>query len=53
MKIFLVEDDKILNDMIVTSLEVLNHKVTSFDDGKIALDNVSSKYDLYLLDINI
>jgi DNA-binding response OmpR family regulator len=53
MKIFLVEDDEILNDMIVTSLEVLNHKVTSFDDGKIALDNVSSKYDLYLLDINI
>jgi DNA-binding response OmpR family regulator len=53
MKIFLVEDDVILNDIIVTTFQSYKYDITSFNDGKIALDNISTKYDLYLLDINL
>jgi len=53
MKIFLVEDDELLNDIIVTTLEGINYEVSSFNDGKKALDNIHAGYDLYLLDINL
>lgn len=53
MKIFLVEDDELLNDIIVTTLEGISYEVSSFCDGKIALDNIHGGYDLYLIDINL
>jgi len=53
MKIFLVEDDELLNDIIVTTLNSLNYEVHAFSDGKEALKNVHNGYDLYLLDINL
>jgi len=53
MKIFLVEDDELLNDIIVTTLRSLKYEVDTFCDGKEALKNVNNGYDLYLLDINL
>jgi len=53
MRIFLVEDDKILNDIIVSSLKGIECKVSSFNDGIEALDNIHSGFDLYLIDINL
>lgn len=52
MKILLLEDDSILNEAIKNTLESFGYKVDSFFDGEEALDNVSNKYDLYILDVN-
>jgi len=52
MNIFLLEDDYSLNSAIKESLELENHSVESFYDGLEALENLSSLYDLYILDIN-
>ncbi len=53
MKIFLLEDDYILNQSIKESLELESYIVDSFYDGKEALDNILYSYDLYILDINV
>ena len=53
MRIFLVEDDKTLNDILVSSLKGIKCKVSSYNDGTEALDNIHSGYDLYLVDINL
>ncbi len=53
MKIFLVEDDEILNNVIVKTFEGLKYEVNSYYEGSEALLNVNSSYDLYLLDINL
>lgn len=51
MKIFLLEDDFSLNESIKDMLESENFIVDSFYDGKIALDNISGDYELFILDI--
>ena len=54
MKVFLLEDDFSLNKIIKNSLEQKGFYVESFTDGYKAIDNVlKSKYDLYILDINV
>jgi DNA-binding response OmpR family regulator len=53
MKIFLVEDDTTLNDIITSSLKGIKCKVSAYNDGVEALDNIHSGYDLYLIDINL
>lgn len=52
MKVFLLEDDYNLNEAIKDSLEIYNLDVTSFYDGKVAFENLTNSYDIYLLDIN-
>ena len=51
MKIFLLEDDFSLNESIKDMLESENFIVDSFYDGKVALDNISGDYELFILDI--
>lgn len=53
-KILLVEDDTILGETIVDILEDKNYEVVWVKDGKEALDkSFCTKYDLYLLDVNV
>ncbi len=53
-KILLVEDDAILGETIVDILEDKNYEVIWVKDGKQALDkSFCTKYDLYLLDVNV
>jgi len=53
MKIFLVEDDKFLNDMLGTTFSSIGYEIVSFDDGKEAFNNLDVQYDLYIIDINL
>lgn len=53
MKIFLVEDDTLLNEAITATFSSLGYKVTPFDDGKTAFDNIDKSYDLFIIDINL
>jgi DNA-binding response OmpR family regulator len=55
MNILLLEDDISLNKAISKVLNLSNHKVSSFTDGKKVLDDLSNNtiYDLYILDINV
>lgn len=54
MKIFLLEDDFALNKIIKISLQNRGFFVDSFSDGYKAVDVIlNSKYDLYILDLNI
>ncbi len=53
MKIFLVEDDVLLNEAIAVTFSSLGYNVTSFDDGKTAFDNINKSYDLFMIDINL
>ncbi len=54
MKIFLLEDDFSLNKVIKNSLSNKGFFVDSYSDGYKAIDIVlNSKYDLYILDINV
>ncbi len=53
MKIFVLEDNYVLNVSIKESLELEGYTVHSFYDGKDALDNILNFYDLYILDINV
>ena len=53
MKIFLVEDDILLNEAITNTFSSLGYKVTSFDDGKTAFENIDKSYDLFIVDINL
>ena len=53
MKIFLVEDNKPLNDVLSKTLLTLGYDVKSFDDGREAFENILIKYDLYIIDINL
>ncbi len=53
MKIFILEDDYVLNQSIKESLELEGYIVDSFYDGEEALDNILNFYDLYILDINV
>lgn len=54
MKILLLEDDLILNEIITEFLESKNFDVTSTFDGEDALTQLYSNiYDLLLLDVNV
>lgn len=54
MKIFLLEDDFSLNKIIKISLQNRGFFVDSFSDGYKAVDVIlNSKYDLYILDLNV
>ncbi len=53
MKIFILEDDFVLNQSIKESLELEGYSVDSFYDGEEALNNILNPYDLYILDINV
>ena len=50
-KICLVEDEKNLNDLIKTYLEKENYEVTSYYNGKEALNHTKDSFDLWILDI--
>jgi DNA-binding response OmpR family regulator len=54
MKILLLEDDLILNEIILEHLEEKNYEVTSSFDGTQAQELIYSKnFDLLLLDVNV
>lgn len=54
MKIFLLEDELMLNESIQEYLESQGHSVDSFLDGLEAYNNIENKsYDLLILDINV
>lgn len=50
-KICLVEDEKDLNDLILTYLKRDNYEVVNFYNGKDAIDYVGNDVDLWILDI--
>lgn len=53
MKVFLVEDDQILNEAVSSALEGIGFEVDSFFDGQSAFDNISNKYQVFLIDVNL
>lgn len=54
MKILLLEDDTLLNEIIEEFLEELEHDVVSTFDGQDALEEIYEKhFDLLLLDVNV
>ena len=54
MKILLLEDDVILQDIIEEYLIEIGYEVESFYDGEKALDAIGAKnYDMLLLDVNV
>ncbi len=54
MKILLLEDDVILQDIIEEYLVETGYEVESFYDGEKALDAIgNSRYDMLLLDVNV
>lgn len=54
MKIFLLEDEIMLNESIEEYLEAIGHQVESCIDGKEAIDILQEQsFDLLILDINV
>lgn len=53
MKIFLLEDNKRLNETIVKKLEFKGYCVESFEDGAEAMASIDGGYDCFVLDINV
>ncbi len=53
MKVFLVEDNIDLADMLKAYLESEQYAVTSFSSGKEAMANLDGSYDIYVFDIMI
>ena len=53
MKIFLVEDDKFLNEALVDTFSKIDYEVISYNDGKKAFANIDNTFDLYMIDINL
>lgn len=50
-KIYLVEDEENLNDILRSYLEKEGFKVTSFFNGELARNSIDNKPDLWILDI--
>ena len=50
-KICLVEDEKNLNDLIKSYLERAGYEVVQYYNGTDALNHVTDKVDLWILDI--
>ncbi len=54
MKILLLEDDTLLNEIIEEFLEDLNYEYVSTSDGQEALEAIYEEhFDLLLLDVNV
>ena len=53
MKILLLEDDIALNKSIYDAIVYSGYSVDTFFDGNDVIDNLSSIYDLYIMDINV
>ena len=54
MKILLLEDDTLLNEIIEEFLDELNYEVISTFDGQEALEAIYEEhFDLLLLDVNV
>lgn len=54
MKILLLEDDTLLNEIIEEFLEELGHEVVTTFDGQEALEAIyENRFDLLLLDVNV
>lgn len=54
MKILLLEDDTLLNEIIIEFLEELKYEVFTTFDGQEALEAVyENKFDLLILDVNV
>ena len=52
MRILIVEDDRMINDIIARTLRKENYSVDSCFDGQEALDYIfSAEYDVLILDI--
>lgn len=50
-KIFLVEDEKGLSDLITSYIENAGYEITTFDDGLKAKEAINDKPDIWVLDI--
>jgi DNA-binding response OmpR family regulator len=53
MKIFLLEDNKTLNEAIKFKFELKGYKVFSYECGKEAIDNITNGFSCFLLDIHV
>ncbi len=54
MKILLLEDDTLLNEIIIEYLEELDNEVISTFDGQEALESIyENRFDLLILDVNV
>jgi len=53
MNIFLVEDNKDLNQLITKTFENMSYNIVSCEDGKDAFEIVNKLFDLYIIDINL
>ena len=54
MKILLLEDDTLLNEIIEEFLEELDYEVVSTHDGQEALESIyENRFDLLILDVNV
>ncbi len=51
MKIYIVEDEKSLQQLLVTYLVEAGYTVTAFDDGRSAKEHIGDEPDLWILDI--
>lgn len=51
MKIYLVEDEKNLQQLLVTYLVEAGYTVTAFDNGRLAKEAINDQPDLWVLDI--
>jgi len=51
MKIYIVEDEKQLQQLLVSYLVEAGYSVTAFDNGRLAKENIEDEPDLWILDI--
>lgn len=51
MRIYVVEDEKQLKDLLVTYLVEAGYHVTAFDNGRLAKEHIGDDPDLWVLDI--
>jgi len=51
MKIYIVEDEKQLQQLLVSYLVEAGYSVTAFDNGRLAKENIDDEPDLWILDI--
>ncbi len=51
MKVYIVEDEKQLQKLLVSYLVEAGYSVTAFDNGRLAKENIDDEPDLWILDI--
>ncbi|MEA2085018.1 MAG: response regulator [Thermodesulfobacteriota bacterium] len=52
-KILIADDDDLVRDAVIKILEMFGYEVTDVDNGQGALDILSEKFDVIVLDINM